>query len=513
MSAKPYKVIFGLLTLSVIFILVLQGFWIHSFYIQKQEEFSKSIYSALEDVTVKLRERDNLAIMKKTISYDPGFRTQPNLSGKPMASTTNLQVQVRNQRTEVTEITATDVKGLKADMSLVINKDSAVFKIIHADSSRKIKKIISGSTNTDNAEMQKLLDKMITEIRIDDTDERNPDTLKQVIKRVFQNKGMFLPFEFALKKVFKNNDQTLAKSKGYKPGFPSFISDLSANNVFSTHNFLFVQFPRQNAYVFSSIKNMLMLSIIFSLIILGSFYYTVRLILNQKKIGEIKTDFVNNMTHELKTPIATNSIAIDALANPLIKNDEEKFKEYIRILREENKKLNVHVERVLQMALLDKGALMINRTFVDIIPVIKQAIDHHKLQISSQKGTINFDPLPGELVVLGDKQHLQTVFSNLLDNALKYSSEKCIISIKIEQISNEIVICFQDNGIGIEKDHWDKVFEKFYRVQGGNLHDVKGFGLGLSYVRSIMEAHDGSIDLKSKPGEGSEFIIRLKKHV
>lgn len=513
MSAKPYSVIFTLLILSVCFILVLQGLWIRNFYLQKQEEFGKTIYAALENVTLKLRERQNLGEIKQNISLDTVPVTKQLIIKKPLVSGANIHIQVRNEKKSLTEIKAMDITGLKNEMREVTRKDSAVFVVTRGDSAGKQKKTINRYANVNDKEMQLLIEKMITEIRITDTDERNPDTLKQIIKRVFENKGLFLPFEFALKKVFKNKDETLAKSEGYNNNLKSYISDLSANNVFSTHNFLFVQFPKQESYLLSSIKNMVLLSLVFSLIIMGVFYYTIRLIINQKKLGEIKNDFVNNMTHELKTPIATNSLAIDALANPLIKNDDEKYNDYIRILKEENEKLNVHVERVLQIALLDKGELPLNKKPLDLALLVEQVVEQFKLRISEQKAEVRINRANHALVVLGDERHLQTVFSNLLDNALKYGSEACTIIIDALRKENEIIIRIKDNGPGIAKEHREKVFEKFYRIQGGNLHDVKGFGLGLSYVKSIVESHQGSITLTSEVGRGTEFTIKWNAYV
>lgn len=510
MNTKPYKVIFGVLVLSVVFILLLQGFWIRNFYIQKQEEFSKTIYSALEKINLKLRERQDLTVIKQNFVYDPAFIKPYDLNGKPGFSARSTQIQVRNHQKEITEITAVDVNGLKGSMKKISRGDS-VLKIVSSDSSLSISKVIS-KTGVKEEELKKLMNKMVAEIRINDNDERDPDTLKQIIKRVFETKGLFLPFEFALKKVFQDNDETLSKTEGFDEHQNSFISDLSSENVFSTHNFLFVQFPQQGRYVLSSIRNMLLLSILFSLIIISAFYYTIRLILNQKKLSEIKNDFVNNMTHELKTPIATNSLAIDALTNPLIKNDDEKFREYIRILKEENKKLNVHVERVLQMALLDKGSLPLSKKIFDVVPAIKSVIANYKLRVEEQKAEINLSTTSETIKVYGDEEHLQTVFSNLIDNALKYISEKCILSIHVFTRHGEVFITFKDNGIGIGREHHEKIFEKFYRAQGGNLHDVKGFGLGLSYVKSIVEAHQGAISVKSEIGMGSEFTVKLKLH-
>jgi two-component system, OmpR family, phosphate regulon sensor histidine kinase PhoR len=219
------------------------------------------------------------------------------------------------------------------------------------------------------------------------------------------------------------------------------------------------------------------------------------------------------MTHELKTPIATISLAVDAMNNPLIRNDELKFKNYCRILKEENQKLNQHVERVLQTSLLEKGKLHLNKRTTDLISVIRSSIQAFSLQAESQEAEIVFEPLDKEIKIVADEEHLRAVFSNLIDNALKYSEYRCRISITVLKKENSMVVMIKDNGIGIEAKHKEKIFEKFYRVQGGNLHDVKGFGLGLSYVKSIIEAHGGHITMVSGTGKGSEFIITLNGEV
>jgi two-component system phosphate regulon sensor histidine kinase PhoR len=216
------------------------------------------------------------------------------------------------------------------------------------------------------------------------------------------------------------------------------------------------------------------------------------------------------MTHELKTPIATISLAIDAMNSPLIKNDEGRYNEYTRILKEENKRLNTHVERVLQMAMLDKGELKLDKKELDPQVLIENAIATYQLQIKEKKAQFNFVKSEEAIKVMGDAFHLQNAFANLIDNALKYSAEHCRIDISVTKLQEEVYIHFVDNGIGIAVKDQLRVFDKFYRVQGGNLHDVKGFGLGLSYVKSIVEAHGGRIELKSEKDKGSVFVLRFK---
>jgi two-component system phosphate regulon sensor histidine kinase PhoR len=278
-----------------------------------------------------------------------------------------------------------------------------------------------------------------------------------------------------------------------------------------------IDYASTTNFVIRQMAGLLSLSLFITILIGFVMIYIFKRMLSQEKLHQLKNDFINNMTHELKTPIATISLAVEGISNPLIKNDETKFANYSNILKEENKKLNDHVERVLQMALLEKGELMLDKKKINLKSLLENCIKAYQLQIQSRNATVIFS---GEdIFVSGDEFHLQNAFTNLLDNALKYSGENSEISISLNKHGQKIEIIFKDNGIGIDKAIQEKVFEKFYRAQGGNLHDVKGFGLGLSYVRSIIEAHNGTIELNSDTStssvtknKGSEFIIKLKSN-
>lgn len=509
MSPRPYKLIFFLLITSVLSILTLQGFWLRNFYIQKEDEFNSRVYLAMEKIVARIDERKGLKKLQHNVTIHKNSANtgaqNTTIINKSVVVSNYAQVQNREKKEDV-EIRISDVNSIKHAMKNVEIGDSSMS--VMSPNATIVTRTQTLQSIGKNEELDKLMNKMLMEIKIVDDDEKNPDTLNNIIKKVFENKGLFLPYEFALKKIFKNKDETLASSKGFNDKEQSFTTDLSANKVFTTHNYLMLQFPTRSSYVFASIQNMLVLSLVFSLVIIGAFYYTIRLILKQKKLSEMKNDFINNMTHELKTPIATISLATDAISNPFVKEDQEKFKDYTRILKEENQKLNTHVERVLEIAMLDKGELAIRKKTLDVVGLIKKAIETHKLLIEKKKASVNIY-YDAEFAFDVDEEHMLAVFNNLLDNALKYSKEICTINIHVTKSIKALIISFKDNGIGIDKAQREKVFDKFYRVQSGNVHDVKGFGLGLSYVRSIIEAHNGTIELQSEKGKGSEFIIKF----
>lgn len=294
------------------------------------------------------------------------------------------------------------------------------------------------------------------------------------------------------------------------PAFFSMPFYSYSENFYDGDIIIKIDYASTTNFVIRQMAGLLSLSLFITILIGFVMIYLFRRMLSQEKLHQMKNDFINNMTHELKTPIATISLAVDGIANPMIRNDAEKLDHYTSILKEENKKLNNHVERVLQMALLEKGELVLNSKKVDLNTLLQGCIRSYQLQIENKKAKVNLTTGTEPVFINGDEFHLSNAFTNLLDNALKYSGENCEISITLNKQGDTITISFKDNGIGIDKTLQEKAFEKFYRAQGGNLHDVKGFGLGLSYVRSIVEAHGGSIELKSEKDKGSEFIIILK---
>jgi two-component system phosphate regulon sensor histidine kinase PhoR len=228
----------------------------------------------------------------------------------------------------------------------------------------------------------------------------------------------------------------------------------------------------------------------------------------------MKTDFINNMTHEFKTPIATISLATDSIVSPIILQSPDKIKRFVDIIRQENRRMNSQVERVLQMALIDKKEFQLRLESVDIHALIQQAVDNFSLQVERREGAIKSQLQAEQPIIEGDSTHITSVIHNLLDNANKYSPEKPQITISTRNVPMGLEITVSDNGIGISKEARKNIFDKFYRVSTGNIHDVKGFGLGLSYVKAILTAHKGLIDVKSEPGKGSSFIITfpLRQH-
>ncbi len=271
--------------------------------------------------------------------------------------------------------------------------------------------------------------------------------------------------------------------------------------------YLMIHFPGKVGYVWGTVWTTVLAAILFTAVILFCFVYTIQIIFTQKKLSEIKTDFINNMTHEFKTPIATISLASDSITSPMIAGNAEKVQRFANIIKQENQRMNSQVEKVLQMALLDKRNFSLKLTQVDANEVVSQAINNIGLRVEKLGGKAEAVLLATNSFVEADLTHFSNVINNLLDNAYKYSPDNPQITVTTKNVANGISISIKDNGIGMNKEDRKRIFDKFYRVHTGDIHDVKGFGLGLSYVKAILTAHKGTINVKSELGKGSEFIL------
>ncbi len=272
---------------------------------------------------------------------------------------------------------------------------------------------------------------------------------------------------------------------------------------------LLIIIPEFKTQVWQSLRWMIVFSALFTLIIIAAFYTTVRTMLTQKKMSEIKSDFINNMTHEFKTPLATISLAVDALRNEKVINDRAKWQYFNNIIKDENKRMNKHVETILQAALMEKQEFTLNLSAVHLHELLPQIVANFQLQLQEKNGKIELLLNATDDVAKVDEAHFTNIVSNLIDNAIKYSKENLVIRLTTHRTAKYFIVQIQDNGIGMSKETAKRVFEKFYRAHTGNLHNVKGFGLGMSYVKSVIDAHKGKIKVESILGKGSTFTIEI----
>ncbi|MBD1395597.1 HAMP domain-containing histidine kinase [Pontibacter sp. JH31] len=333
--------------------------------------------------------------------------------------------------------------------------------------------------------------------------------LKGMLQAELQSKGIALDFGYW---VLSGKQDTVVASHiadTAADAFTTYKASLFPNDIFDKPDYLAVYFPDSQAYALKSLWVMLLFSAIFTLVIMATFGTTIHIIFKQKKLSEMKNDFINNMTHEFKTPIATISLATDSIANPKIYSNPEKIKYYTNIIRQENKRMNVQVENVLQIAQLEKNDYRMNLQPVDLHALIEKAIDSIRLQVEERLGQITTQLCAFEHELKLDEVHVYNIICNLLDNANKYSTESPDIVLMTQNVEGGVLLAVEDKGVGMTRDTQLRVFDKFYRVPTGNLHNIKGFGLGLSYVKAIVKAHNGHIRLQSEPGKGSRFEIFL----
>lgn len=272
---------------------------------------------------------------------------------------------------------------------------------------------------------------------------------------------------------------------------------------------LFVIVPNLKNIVFGSLRWRIFMSAGFTLIILAAFYLTVRTMLRQKKLGEIKNDFINNMTHEFKTPIATISLAVDAMRNEKVIQDRGKMDYFSTIIKEENQRMNRQVETILKASQLEKQEVDLNLKPVHVHEVIKDVVDNFALQLEEKQGKVELKLNASQDLISADEVHFSNLVNNLVDNAVKYAKEDTppVIRLSTQSNAKHFTMKIEDNGIGMNRDTVKRIFERFYRAHTGNVHNVKGFGLGLSYVKTMVEAHDGDIKAESTLGKGSTFTI------
>jgi two-component system, OmpR family, phosphate regulon sensor histidine kinase PhoR len=345
------------------------------------------------------------------------------------------------------------------------------------------------------------------------------DEINNIVREEIARAGLKdIPFEFAV------TDDNITGDQISTENFVKYYAD-SANTVNQTvilqpesgssmenllpQEFLVVIVPHQNTIVLRELTWFIVGAIIFTLIIITAFFLTLRTLFVQKKLGEIKSDFINNMTHEFKTPLATISLAVDALKNEKVIGDKAKTDYFTGVIKEENIRMNKQVETILQAALLDKQEVQLNLKKLSAHELITNAINNISLPLNEKGGELITHLDATNNFIMADDVHFTNFINNLLDNALKYSKEKPIIKLSTSNVSNIFKVKIEDNGIGMSKETLSRIFEKFYRAHTGNVHDVKGFGLGLSYVKTMVDAHKGTIKAESVLGKGSSFIISL----
>ena len=512
-------------------IILAQYMWIKKAIQIQEEKLQNSAYSALNSVSKRI---DN-ELSTKFIIGQFHYSTPQMMSSTTTTIEAHMQIvgndtdTIINKTTYGTIAAENVVRDINDDQLITIEKDPTSLKKIEVAISRMEHSLYftqdtiienRNVKSTGNNKIASVIERLSYEYRTRKIPIKqklsyiSPKGMEQLIKYELNNVGINTDFRYAIidnyKKIIPKYHSENIDLQNMDSSLPVAVN-LFPNDIITgwTPYKLVVLFPDINTYLYRSQAGMFVFSLLFTLFILITFFITIRMILFQKKSSEIKTDFINNMTHEFKTPIATISLATDSIKNEKIIHNPEKVRSFLKIIKEENSRMNSQVERVLQMSLIEKNDFTIVKSNLDIHHIITNAIDNIQLQLQEKSGVIDTKFKSDSAEIIGDEVHLTNIIFNLLENALKYSKEDPHITISTTKNTNGIFITIKDNGIGMTKEQQNKIFEKFYRAESGNIHNVKGFGLGLSYVKAVIDAHNGEIKVESKTGIGTKFIIFL----
>lgn len=541
MNRRKIRWIIALMSVALLGIISLQVYWILHDIRLKEQQFEQSVNQAMNAIVDRIETGEAMSMLHEQIfTIDPVQISRMMLNDSSDVNDQAGEGQVKDTIIEVpgrvihlhppvwedldqADINiefhnpATNKTFLRVQKRNSFHQDSISRHTIHSSQITRIygdsaEVTIKQNEEKIKAKIEKLnsvMQKMAIEFAGPENDvsrRLNAIQIDSLIRSEFQNRNIGMDYNYG---VWNGNTNKFVISRtGSDPGeliHSKFRTLLFPNDIISKPDYLLMSFPNSIRYLLASMWLMLACSTLFTLTILFGFAYTIMVIIRQKKLSDIKTDFINNMTHEFKTPIATISLAVDSINNPKVAHDPSKLEYFSRIIREENKRMNAQVEHVLQMAQIEKGDLNLRNEPMNIHELIHTAVDLISLQVESKGGTLKTNLLAENPVVSGDPVHLSNVLFNLFDNANKYSPLNPEILISTQNNRDGILVSVKDKGMGMTQDTQKKIFDKFYRVPTGNLHDIKGFGLGLSYVKVIIEKHKGWISVISEPGKGSTF--------
>jgi signal transduction histidine kinase len=502
--------------LAISGLILIQLYWIKNAISITDQQFRYLANKALESVVLDLEEKELIRYIVEEIepaSTDSITAIVP--ANSPLArklqehqpNSSLLEMYGLNSPREPIAITSAGHK------IFISSEDISAYSTVEpAEPSRQIMNSeIPGRVTNKIVFLENIMGKILR--NTPDIRERiDPEILNKHLRTALNNVGIYLDYEFSIRSGRFGN---IWNTPGFtdKPGTNKFIIQLFPNDPVPSQNQIVMYCLQEQQYKFEKIGNLGFLSILFTMILLVLSAGTFVVIFRQKKISEIRSDFINNMTHELKTPISTISLAAQMLADKTIADQEKNIENLAQVISDESIRLKFQVERVLQMAIFEKIRMKLNMVKMDVHSIIDKAVDNFNLQIGIRKGEIRRDFQAKDSVAMIDEVHLLNAISNLIDNALKYSNEKPFIKITTCNGEQGILITIEDKGIGISGEDLRRVYDKFYRVPSGNIHKVKGFGLGLSYVKTIIDEHNGAIRAESTINKGTKFTIFLPKEV
>jgi len=519
MKEKKLKIIIGLMSVALLGLIAVQIYWIENAIELEEKLFDYNVNDAMQSVVKKISQhesadyvvhklikpdtddvfiikndyvnKENVAIRKKrtwvsSYNYDAGDSdVVVRMEAGSSDDSSNVLVEINStkdgnkiERTEIRKLSSLQIDSIK------VYKEKFVNEVVE-------ELILIGETRN-------------VEERIDERE------LNKNIKNNLMNKGISADYLFGVKSegrdtiLFTNNANQINELRE-----SSYKAQLFPEEVFRSANYLILSFPNRTGYLLRSVSTTLLISLLFIFSIIFLYYKTVNILLRQKKVAEIKNDLINNITHEFKTPISTIALAAEALQESDLNKDKVAIEKYSSMIEEENDRLKNMVDSLLNTALIENGEYSLEKCEIDIHSLIQNLVNRNKLRLETANAEIILELLAEDHQAFVDQHHITNIINNIIDNAIKYSGDQPLIKISSINKSDGISILISDNGIGIDKHQQKKIFDTFYRVPTGNIQDVRGYGIGLSYVKKLVKAHGGTVTVESKLNKGTTFKLYL----
>lgn len=498
MKRKFFALLIVLMTVSLVGIICLQGYLISDMYYRNETYFNQNAKKALATTSENLSNKEFISLFNAV-----------DHSAKNIGDKESILQNICGQNSDAPNLDKTDLhahirSALDSVVNAIASDTTGYFSFQHNHKAHNLSSVV----DYQYAFYQSIITEYANDLPI--PKRLNIHHIKYFLDAELKKNELPLLYEFA---VFKGNELTTIKTVGFDP------NRANASSVFKTYLYqtdnqlqplqLVVDFTKKQSFVLESITVIIVLSVILSLIILSTFFYAYKLLKSQRNISEIKTDFINNMTHELKTPIATINLALDFIKNPKVIEDANMRNTYLEMINQENKRIHAQVENVLRISKFENREMDMPKSRESVHELLSTSLLEMEEQTSQFNGIINTELSASKDYILANEKYFKTCIKNILDNSLKYCKNDPIINIKTENVKNCIILQVQDNGIGIHRKDKKNIFENFFRESTGNIHDVKGNGLGLAFVKQILDDHQAVISINSIKGKGTTVIIKL----
>ena len=513
MKRQTIVILASIFSIVLTGLILVQIYWIKNAFEAKEQQLRVQVSNTLDAVVLELEKQEMISRIVDEIGTQ---NTDPVVAIVPSHSSLARQLQSYEPEARLMQILGV----VENDVSLTINKDGQkiIFysdeEVFYPDnqlpemSIESIKAGMANRLNNKTVLLENIMGSILSETQT--LAERiNPDEINLLINTTLLRVGIDVSYEYGI----DDGGDLIYNSENFFLGASSskYLRQLFPNDPVPGQYRLTLYFPKETKFIISQVGFMGFSSIFITLMLILFSVANILIILRQKKLSEIRTDFINNMTHELKTPISTISLASQMMADKTISSGQKNLDNISQILNDESMRLKYQVEKVLQASVFDSGSMNLKFIDVDMIKLLNNVIENFSLQLADRNGMIETHFNTENLAAVVDEVHFSNMMSNLIDNAIKYSDDNPLISIGASMTKTDIIISISDTGIGIKKEDIRRVFEKFYRVPTGNTHNVKGFGLGLSYVKKVIDEHNGQISVSSNSEKGTTFELVIPK--